>query len=817
MRLALERALPVEAVLPELAANLANASAAVLEAPPGAGKTTLVPLRLLAEPWLAGRKILMLEPRRLAARAAATRMAQLLGEAVGETVGYAMRFERRIGPATRIEVVTEGLLARYLQRDPALEAYGAVIFDEFHERSLDADLGLALCLEVQETLRPDLRLLAMSATLDGAGLAAHLGGAPLVRSDGRLFPVEVEYLGGDSAEPLELRVARAVERALGAVAAGVLVFLPGAGEIRRSMDLLAGRLPGTPVLPLHGDLSRAAQDAAIRPGAWRRVVLATNIAETSLTIEGIAAVVDTGLERRPRFSARTGMSRLETQPIARSSAEQRKGRAGRLGPGLCLRLWSVEAERGRPAQRPPEIEEADLAPLALELAVWGARDPGGLRFLTPPPAGPFAAARRLLGELGALDRDGGVTPHGRAMAELPLHPRLAHMLLAARAHGMAATALAVAARLSTRDPARGEVDLVARLTDPAPAGDATKVRRMLARALELRVGDLRPDEVGAVLSLAFPDRVAQARQGSRSTFLLANGRGARLDAANALAGEPWLAVAELDDAGSEARIRLAASLRQSEIEDLHRDRLTTVAAVRFEPREDAVLARHEIRLGALVLHERAMTPAPEALAGALCAGIRLRGLGRLPWSSAARRLQGRVAFLRRREPDRWPDLGDAWLLAELETWLGPYLAGRRRLADLDGLDVAAILGDRLTHAQRRELDRRAPERLTVPSGQAHAIDYAGDPPVLAVKLQELFGLTATPAVDEGRTGLVLHLLSPAQRPLAVTSDLAGFWASGYPVVRKEMRGRYPKHPWPEDPLAAPPTHRAGRTFIAKRT
>ena len=439
--------LPVEAVLPELCRVLAAGTAAVLEAPPGAGKTTLVPLHLLAQSWLEDRKILMLEPRRLAARAAAMRMADLLGEPVGQTVGYAMRFERRVGPATRIEVVTEGLLTRYLQRDPALAAYGAVLFDEFHERSLDADLGLALCLEVQESLRPDLRLLAMSATLDGAALAAHLGDAPVLRSDGRLFPVRVEHLGSDREEPLELRTARAVELALGMVPGSVLVFLPGAREIRRTADLLAARQPDLPVFPLYGDLPAAAQAAAIRPSGRRRVVLATNIAETSLTIEGVAAVVDSGLERRQRFSARTGMSRLVSLPIARSSAEQRRGRAGRLGPGVCLRLWSAEEERGRLAQRPPEILEADLAPLALELAVWGVRDPTGLRFPTPPPAGPFAAARSLLVDLGALDADSQVTGHGRAMADLPLHPRLAHMLLTARAHGLAATALAVAALL----------------------------------------------------------------------------------------------------------------------------------------------------------------------------------------------------------------------------------------------------------------------------------------------------------------------------------------------------------------------------------
>ena len=574
--------LPVETVLPDLRRALHAGPAAVLEAPPGAGKTSLVPLHLLGEPWLAGRSILMLEPRRLAARAAAARMAELLGEPVGHTVGYAMRFDRRIGSATRIEVVTEGLLARYLQRDPSLEPYGAVIFDEFHERSLDGDLGLALCLEVQEALRPDLRLVVMSATLDGGAVAAHLGGASVVRSDGRLFPVRVEHVGGDPTEPLELRTARAVELALGTAAGGVLVFLPGAQEICRTMAVLAARLPSTPALPLYGDLPRAEQDAAIRPGSGRRVVLATNIAETSLTIDGIAAVVDSGLERRQRFSARTGMSRLVTVPIARASAEQRAGRAGRLGPGLCLRLWSVEEERGRAPQRPAAIEEADLAPLALELAAWGVADPRRLRFPTLPPPGPFAAGRRLLGELGALAADGVITPHGRAMADLPLHPRLAHMVLTAQERGLGATAIAAAACLSARDASADGVDFARRLE--ASAGSQTeRIRRQLARLIGEDLAAPDPAAAGALLSLAFPDRIAQARPGSRGAFLLANGRGARLGRAEPLAAEPWLAVAEVDDTGADARVRLAAALRQDDILTLHASRIDDRGRCRLRP------------------------------------------------------------------------------------------------------------------------------------------------------------------------------------------------------------------------------------------
>ncbi|MFO1071547.1 MAG: ATP-dependent helicase HrpB [Geminicoccaceae bacterium] len=803
--------LPIEAVLPELAQALAHAPAAVLEAPPGAGKTTLVPLRLADAPWLAGQRILMLEPRRLATRAAARRMAELLGEEVGGTVGYAMRFERKRSAATRIEVVTEGLLTRRLQRDPALEGYGLVIFDEFHERSLDADLALALCLDAQAALRPELRLLVMSATLDGAGLAEHLGGVPRVRSAGRAFPVRVEHLPPQAGERLERTVARAVQHALAVVPDSILVFLPGAAEIRRAQALLAGC--GATVHALYGELGRAEQEAALRPApaGRRKVVLATNIAETSLTIEGIGVVIDAGLERRPQFSPRSGMSRLVTLPIGRASAEQRRGRAGRLGPGLCLRLWSAEEERGRAERRPPEIEAADLAPLALELAAWGARDASQLRFPTPPPAGALAQARTLLGELAALDGTGAVTPLGRRMAELPLHPRLAFMVLRAKEHGLLPTALAVAALLGGRLPDR-EPDL-ARQVERLQARDpelreVARVQAQLARLLEAGDGEAMPDAVGAVVGLAFPDRLAQARPGTRGSFRLANGRGARLDPHEPLAQAAWLAVAEIED-GSEGRIRLAAATDLATLERLQGERFGWAEAVAWDAREQVVQARRELRLGSLLIREQALAaPEPELVAAAMCAGIRAKGLHVLPWTGAAERWRCRVAFLARLEPGRWPAMGEAALLADLERWLGPWLHGRRRLAELRDLDLAAILAQGLDPAQRRELDRRAPPSVTVPTGRQVAIDYAADPPALAVKLQELFGLAATPAVDEGRVPLSLQLLSPAQRPIAVTRDLAAFWAGGYAAVRKEMRGRYPKHPWPEDPLAAPPTARA---------
>lgn len=806
--------LPAEAVLPELRAALAMRPVVMLEAPPGAGKTTLVPPRLLAEPWLAGRRILMLEPRRLAARAAARRIAQLLDEEVGGTVGYAMRFDRRISRHTRIEVVTEGLLTRRLQRDPALEPYGLVIFDEFHERSLDADLGLALCREVQGSLRPDLRLLLMSATLDGAGRAGHLGDAPLVRSEGRQYPVRVEYLGGDPAAPLELRTLRAVEHGLAASSGDLLVFLPGAAEIRRTANLLEARLryPGLQVCPLYGDLSRIEQDAALRPAVTgqRKIVLATNIAETSLTIEGIAVVIDAGLERRARFSARTGMSRLITVPSSRASAEQRRGRAGRLGPGLCLRLWSVEDDRGRPAHRPAEIEDADLAPLALELAAWGVREPGRLGLPTQPPPAHLAQAQRLLHELEAVDAGGAINAHGRAMAELPLHPRLAHMVLCAGRHGMAGTAVAVAALLSGRDPDRdrSDVDLARRLDLMRSGSEGERIRAQLARRMEEKIGPWRTEEVGAVTGLAFPDRLAQSRGGGSGSFRLANGRGAVLDPLDPLARQAWLAVAELEDSGAEARIRLAAPITPGQLEELHGHRFTSEDEVWFDPREEAVVARHVVRLGALVIKSREDPKVdPERIATVLCAALGAQGIDRLPWTDAARQLQARLALVRRAEPDRWPDFSDAALLSELSEWLGPHLSGMRRRAQVADIDLHAVLLARLDHAARQALDRLAPTRIEVPSGRSIAVDYLSDPPVLAVKLQEMFGALQTPTVNRGRTRLTLQLLSPAGHPVALTQDLPSFWATGYASVRKDLRGRYPKHPWPEDPLLARPTHR----------
>ena len=831
-------ALPVAAALPALREALAAAGAAVLQAPPGAGKTTLVPLALLDAAWLARRRIVMLEPRRLAARAAARRMAQLLGESVGETVGYRTRLDTRVGAATRVEVVTEGILLRIIQNDPALEGIGLVIFDEFHERSLDTDLGLALALETRRLLRGDLRLLVMSATLAGEAVARLLGDAPLIVSAGRSFPVDVRHLEPRAADGVETALARAIRRALAEEEGSLLVFLPGGAEIRRVERFLTedGLDPDVIVAPLYGDLPQAAQDEAIRPAppGRRKIVLATPIAETSLTIEGVRVVIDSGLMRVPRFEPRSGMTRLETVRVSQASAEQRCGRAGRLGPGICWRLWREAEQAQLRRYNLPEILEADLAPLALALAEWGS-DPSALAWLDPPPAAAYAQARQLLGALSALDAEGRITAHGREMSRLGLHPRLAHMMLAARDQGRGRLAAGIAALLGERDilktaPRERDADLRWRIelfqerrrSQELPRGvsldrGALERVRQVARQFErqLRLGDKEepdPREAGRVLALAYPDRVAQRRPGGLGQFLLSNGRGAELPPSDPLAAEEFLAVAELDGERRVARIFLAAPLLRSEIEEDFAATIATTDSIAWDGREGAVLARRQERLGALVLKDEPLGKPPvERVAAALLDGIRELGLAALPWTREAEGVRRRVLFLRRLESEeRWPDLSDAALAATLDEWLLPFLGGITRRSQLERLDLAAILRSRLDQEQQQALDRLAPTHVVVPSGSRLPIDYAGDEPVLAVRLQELFGARATPTVAGGRVTIILHLLSPAGRPLQVTRDLAGFWAGSYPQVRKEMRGRYPKHSWPEDPLSAPPTARAKR-------
>lgn len=846
--------LPIFSVLPQLEEALRTGTSAVLIAPPGSGKTTRVPLALLDEPWLEGRRIVMLEPRRLAARAAARHMASLLGERVGETVGYRVRLDTRVGPKTRIEVVTEGVLTRMLQSDPTLDGVGVVIFDEFHERSLHADLGLAMTLQARDLVREDLRVVVMSATLAGEEVAGLLGAgaargdarrgegvgeaaAPIIRAGGRVFPVETRYLGRGDRRGGEVTgdVTRAVLRALAEEEGDVLVFLPGVAEIRRVESLLGeAELPtGVRVLPLYGDLPEEAQERAIapaRPGE-RKVVLATSIAETSLTIEGVRVVVDSGLSRVPRFSPRTGMTRLETVLSSRASAEQRRGRAGRLGPGVCYRLWTEAEEAQRPEHRPPEILEADLAPLALELAVWGVSDPAELRWLDPPPAAAFAQARELLTWLGALDAGGAVTEHGRRMAELGLHPRLAHMILRGAEAGHGVVACDLAALLESRDILRredgpAEADLRLRLEALAEArrtgrpprtwrghavheggcGRALREAAHWRKALGVRIEAGDVEAAGMLLALAFPDRLGRKRPGGAGRFLLRNGRGATLPDSEPLAYEEWIVAAELNDIGREGRILLAAPLRAAELEAVFGDQIEREESVAWDPKARAVRARHRERIGAIVVRDAAAeAPDPDAVLAALLAGIRAEGLGLLPWTPEAERLRSRIRFMARLEPG-WPDVTDEGLLASLEEWLGPHAYGITRADELKRLDLRAILLEGLPWDMRQRLDAWAPDRIEVPSGSKLRIDY-GDPeaPVLAVRLQEVFGWTRTPCIAGGRVPLTLHLLSPANRPVQVTRDLESFWRTTYFEVKKDLKGRYPKHYWPDDPLAATAT------------
>ncbi|MEO8448307.1 MAG: ATP-dependent helicase HrpB [Gemmatimonadota bacterium] len=818
--------LPILALLPALRAALSEAGTAVLEAEPGAGKTTGVPPGLLDEPWLAGRRIVMLEPRRVAARAAARRIAECLGEKVGATAGYRVRFDSNVGPGTRIEVVTEGILTRLLQNDPGLDGIGLVIFDEFHERSLNADVGLALALQARTILRPDLRLLVMSATLDGDAVAGALGGAPRISTPGRVYPVETRYRPPRAAQRIEPAVTGVIREALRDETGDLLVFLPGAGEIGRVQTMLAeGERIGARVLPLHGSLAPADQDAALTPSGERRVILATSIAETSLTIEGVRVVIDGGLMRVPRYSPRTDMTRLETVRVTRASADQRRGRAGRLGPGICYRLWQPADELGFMAHGVPEILAADLASLALDLAAAGVRDPAELVWLDPPPSAAFGRASELLVLLGAVDHAGRITRHGRELVRLGLHPRLAHMAATAKHEGLGALAADLAALLSDRDlavrrgPEMPNVDLRLRVEALGAGGRGLGIElsdaglhraRQAAREWRRRLGVAEArgtadvPETGRLLALAYPDRIGQRRAGQPGRFLLQNGRGASLDAGQPLAREDFLVAAELDDRGAEARISVAAPLDSAGLEQAAGGELVREELVEWDAGSEGVVSRERLRFGALVLDERRMSaPSDERAAAVLLEQIRLGGLRFLPWRERDEQLRARLAFLHGHDPTRWPDVSDEALLGGLDEWLGPHLHGLRRRRDLDRLALADLLLARLGWAERREVDELAPERVEVPSGSRVAIDYS-DPaaPVLAVRLQEVFGWTTTPTIGRGKVALTLHLLSPARRPMQVTKDLAGFWRGAYFEVRKELRARYPRHEWPEDPLSA---------------
>ncbi|AWD21285.1 ATP-dependent helicase HrpB [Fuscovulum blasticum] len=795
--------LPVTAILPDLRAALATRGAAVLQAPPGAGKTTVVPLDLLASGLFSGR-IVMLEPRRLAARAAAERMAETLGEPVGQRVGYRIRGEAKVSAATRIEVVTEGILTRMIQSDAELPGVSCVIFDEFHERSLQADLGLALALEVRAALRPDLALVVMSATLDAAPVAALIGDAPVITAEGRAFPVETRWLARpvDASLRFEAAVAGLLRQALEETEGGVLVFLPGEGEIRRVEAQMQG-LPGLTLRPLFGAMDFAAQRAALAPAPGRKVVLATAIAETSLTLPDIRVVVDGGRARRARFDPASGMSRLVTERVTRAEAEQRRGRAGRVAEGICYRLWTKGEEGGLRAYPPAEIEAADLTPLALELALWGS---DALAFLTPPAPGPLAEARALLAGLGALDGQGRITPHGRALAALPLHPRLAHMLMVA---GPAAAPLA--ALLEERDPLRGAgPDLMLRLKaldrPPAEAHRATIERirveaKRLARAVPQ--GTQAGLSVGAMASLAYPDRIGLRRKGEAPRYLLSGGKGALLPEGTPLAKARLIVATDLDGDPREAAVRQAVELEEADLRALHGAAITWRETVEWDRRTGRVQARRQEVFGALVLDDRPWPEAPpEALARAALEGLRALGL---PWTPAARRLRARIALARGED---WPEVTETALLDSAEDWLLPYLDGKRSAADLAALDLTQPLLARLSHGQRSELDRLAPAQFTTPLGRAVPIDYDGDHPSIEVRLQEMFGVTRHPTVGQHRLPLRVTLLSPAQRPVQVTLDLPRFWATSYADVRKDMRGQYPRHPWPDDPTQAEPTLRA---------
>ncbi|HEX7080629.1 MAG TPA: ATP-dependent helicase HrpB [Gammaproteobacteria bacterium] len=848
--------LPIHEALPALRAALAAHTAVVLHAPPGAGKSTVVPPALLDEPWARGKRIVMLEPRRLAARAIARRIARSLGEDVGGLVGYRMRLDTRVSRATRIEVVTEGVLTRMLQADPALEGVALVIFDEFHERALQADLGLALTLDARDALAPELRLLVMSATLDVEPVAALLGDARVVTAEGRRFPVETRFVGrGLPPMPPETVTERIVRRALRETDGDVLVFLPGAREIRNVQRLLESSEPrsagtaghgasasdssGTPfrvhVLPLFGDLDPSAQDAALEPSppGTRKIVLATNIAETSLTIEGVRVVVDSGLVRRTLFDPSTGMSRLETQRISRASAEQRQGRAGRTAPGVCYRAWSETAHRSLAPATPPEILAADLAPLALELASWGVTDARALRWLDPPPEAMLASARDLLRRLGALDRAGRVTAHGRAMAAAGVHPRLAHMLLEAEALGAVPLAARLAALLSDRDLLRGaeaaqDADVRTRLALLESRSRQGPIERALrfARELERRfagepqrrlrrerergrragptAGGVDDALAGVLLAFAYPDRIGRRRAGPGARYTLANGRGAALAEGQPLAREEYLVAVDLDDRDRDARILLAAPIAKADLETHFAADLEHGESVEWSRREQAVIARRTVRLGAVVIDEKPLPDVPaEAARAAMLAGLCALGLDALPWTREARDLQARVEFARALgldETGSWPPMDDASLAQSLDDWLGPWLDGVTRREHLARLPLVDALAARLGWERMRRLDELAPSRLQVPSGARIRIDYRDEnAPVVAVRLQEVFGLEESPRIGEGRVPITFKLLSPAQRPVQITRDLASFWSGAYAEVRKDLRGRYPKHHWPEDP------------------
>ena len=825
---AFDTPLPIDAVLGDLAAALRAGPNAVLVAPPGAGKTTRVPLALLDEPWTLTRKLIVLEPRRLAARGAASRMAQTLGERVGETVGLRVRLGSKIGPRTRIEVVTEGVFARMILDDPALNGVAAVLFDEFHERSLDADFGLALALDAQSGLREDLRILVMSATLDGARVARLLADAPVIESQGRAYPVETRYLGREPLKRIEDQVTDAVLLALNEQAGSQLVFLPGQGEIRRVEERLRERVrdASVEIAPLYGALDQAEQDRAVLPAppGRRKIVLATAIAETSLTIEGVRVVIDSGLARVPVYEPDLGVTRLETRRASRAACDQRRGRAGRTEPGICYRLWEEAGNGALEAFARPEILSADLAPLLLDCAAWGVSDPTILAFLDPPPAPALKEARSLLASIGALDADGRITPEGRTLQTLPLPPRLARMIVVAAQFGQAGAAAMLAAILVERGLGGDAPDLTERLDrfEREGGGRAADMRRLAegwARAAQhagvSRMGaeTLAP---GLLLAFAYPDRIAKARNPGSAQYLLANGRGATLQPTQRLARESHIVVAEMTGAAQQSRILSAAAIAEGDITWLVGNGLSSLtieerSETSFDRTARALRVRAVRRYGALSLSERPLPAEASAVnADILAQGMGGIGIGLLPWTKAQRQLRERVDFLRRAEPEQgWPDLSDEGLARDAQAWLAPRIIGRASLAAIEPGDLDAALSDLLSWEMKRRLDAEAPTHFIAPTGSSLAVDYAAEAgPTISVRVQELFGLSKHPALAGGRVPLVLELLSPGHKPVQITRDLPGFWRGSWAAVKSEMKGRYPRHPWPDDPAAAPPTTRA---------
>ncbi len=813
--------LPVEAILPELGKALEESGSAVLCAAPGAGKTTLVPPYLLDSSFMrSGAKMLILEPRRIAARAAACRVAQLLGERVGETVGYRTRLDVKVGPKTRIEFLTEGILTRMLQSDPALEGVNLLVFDEFHERSVHADLGLALSLDSKSALREDLRILVMSATLDAARVSALLGDAPVVSSEGRLFEVETSYLGRRRELRLEQDMAKAIGRAMASGPGDVLAFLPGEGEIRRTMSEL-GSCEGCVVLPLYGNLPAEAQDAALQPddSGRRKIILATSIAETSLTVEGVRIVVDSGLMRVPRFSPSTGMGSLATVKVSLASAEQRKGRAGRLGPGQCFRLWGADEQRGLAHFNVPEIVEADMAPLALELVKWGVRLDAvdSLKWLDPPPKAKLDVAASLLRGLGALEKDGRISRHGEALLKLPLHPRLAHMVLSAVKLGQGSLAAEMAALLSERDIARGSnSDIRERLSggrsgslrlDPQALRRVQDAAAQIRRSAGVRPGDAPCDldMAGALLGFAYPDRIAMWRRPHSGEYVMSNGNGAKLRKGDPLGSNEFIVAAQSEGDASNATVYIAAPVSLPEIERCFPELLSEEVELFWDSSFKGVKAEKVERIGELAISRRVVTGnlPKERLASAFMDGLRKEGLSSFPWSDSCIELRDRVNFLRKLLGEEWPDMSDEGLLFNMEHWLLPYLDSCTRLEHVKRVPLREALDSLLDHKQRQSLGKLAPERIEVPSGSKIRVEYgAPDSPAVSVKLQELFGLLETPRLAGGKAPVTFRILSPSMRPVQVTKDLAGFWKESYFLVRKDMRGRYPRHDWPENPLEA---------------